>query len=115
MKSNILIGICIGISSAKLRNYIETSKENGDYLLFLWSDSPQNDGCKDVGGCKLCQSQDTDEWEKGACKLGLSWVLTGSLLGCFHFLAAAKKYFSDRQKIVKRTVKSISAAAKTQI
>lgn len=99
-------------------NYLYEQGKRGlfmDYLSFMRSDSPQNDGCKDVGGCKLCQSQDTDEWEKGACKLGLSWVLTGSLLGCFHFLAAAKKYFGDRQKVVKRTVKSISAAAKTQI
>jgi sarcosine oxidase delta subunit len=58
---------------------------------------------------------DVDDREKDASKLGERWEHQGSLLGCFHFLAAAKRYCSDRQKVLQRAVKSISAAAKNRI
>ena len=55
------------------------------------------EGCCKVGGRTLLVGRKMpDDWEKGACKQGERRGLTGSLLGCYKFLAGAKRYFSGR-------------------
>ena len=44
----------------------------------------------------LTASKDVDSRKKEACKQGERRELTGSLVGCYYFLAAAKKSLAGR-------------------
>ena len=55
------------------------------------------------------------DYEFEGIKLGLSLGLSGSLPYPFYFLAAAKKYFTARQKVFQQPLKVLPPPAENQI